>query len=405
MAHKSQSEDHDAPEETHPRRDRIQAAPGGRPGRAGHARGRCGAHHRGHRGHVLPLASGVRRPQVGPDQAHEGAGDREPALAQGHCGPHARQADPAGGCPGKLLSPARRRACVEHVMLVLNVSERRACRALGQHRSTQRKALRGKEDEEQLTADLIELARQYGRYGYRKISALLRDAGWLVNDKRVERIWRREGLKVPQRQPKRGRLWLADGSCIRLRPEYPNHVWSYDFVEDRTHDGRKFRMLTVIEAFTHECLAIRVDRKLKAIDVIDVLADLFILRGVPGHIRSDNGPEFVAKAVQGWIAAVGAKTAYIAPGSPWENGYVESFNARLRDELLDGEIFYSLREAQIIIESWRRHYNPVRPHGALGSRPPAPEAVLPALPACPPALRRPALPTTQAVALRPTLNY
>jgi putative transposase len=171
---------------------------------------------------------------------------------------------------------------------VLKVSERRACRALGQHRSTQRKTPRGRDDEEQLTADLIELARQYGRYGYRKITALLRDAGWHVNDKRVERIWRREGLKVPQRQPKRGRLWLSDGSCLRLRPEHRNHVWSYDFVEDRTHDGRKFRMLNVVDEFTHECLAIRVDRKLRAIDVIDVLADLFILRGVPGHIRSDN---------------------------------------------------------------------------------------------------------------------
>src|SRR5829696_1110846 len=273
--------------------------------------------------------------------------------------------------------PARRRACVEHIRSVLTISERRACRALGQHRSTQRKAPRGREDEEQLTADLIELARQYGRYGYRKITALLRDAGWLVNDKRVERIWRREGLKVPARQPKRGRLWLADGSCIRLRPEHPNHVWSYDFVEDRTHDGRKFRLLNVIDEFTHECLAIRVDRKLRALDVIDVLSDLFILRGVPGHIRSDNGPEFVAKAVQTWITAVGAKTAYIERGSPWENGYVESFNARLRDELLNGEIFYTLREAKIIIESWRRHYNTVRPHASLNYKPPAPEVFLP----------------------------
>jgi putative transposase len=262
---------------------------------------------------------------------------------------------------------------------------------------------RGRDDEEALTADLVELARQYGRYGYRKIGALLRDAGWLVNDKRVERIWRREGLKVPAKQPKRGRLWLADGSCIRLRPQYRNHVWSYDFVEDRTHDTRKFRMLSVIDEFTHECLAIRVDRKLKAIDVIDVLSDLFILRGVPGHIRSDNGPEFIAKAVQQWITAVGAKTAYIAPGSPWENGYVESFNARLRDELLDGEIFYTLREAQIIIESWRRHYNTVRPHGSLGYRPPAPEVFVPAL-AWPAAQPRPAPPAMLTVAQRPTLN-
>jgi transposase InsO family protein len=197
--------------------------------------------------------------------------------------------------------------------------------------------------------------RRFG-YGYRKVAALLRQAGWSVSDGRVGGIWKREGLKVPQKQPKRGRLWLTDGSCIRLRPEHPNHVWSYDFIEDRTHEGRRFRMLNVIDEFTHECLAIRVARKLNAIEVIDVLSDLFILRGIPGHIRSDNGPEFVAKAVQDWIAVVGAKTAYIERGSPWENGYIESFNARLRDELLNGEIFYSLREAQIVIESWRRRY-------------------------------------------------
>jgi putative transposase len=263
---------------------------------------------------------------------------------------------------------------------------------------------RGRDDEAALTADLVELARQYGRYGYRKISALLKAAGWLVNDKRVERIWRREGLKVPAKQPKKGRLWDNEGSCLRLRPEHPNHVWSYDFVEERTHDGRKFRMLNLIDEFTHECLAIRVDRKLKAIDVIDVLSDLFILRGVPGHIRSDNGPEFVAKAVQKWITAVGAKTAYIERGSPWENGHVESFNARLRDELLNGEIFYTLREAKVGIESWRQHYNSVRPHASLGYRPPAPEVFVPAFAAWPPALTRPALPARLPVVKRPTLN-
>jgi putative transposase len=284
------------------------------------------------------------------------------------------------------------------------VSERRVCVALGQHRSTQRKVPRGRDDEDLLTADIIALARQYGRYGYRRITALLRDAGWIVNAKRVERIWRREGLKVPARQPKRGRLWLNDGSCIRLRPEHPDHVWSYDFVEDRTHDGRKFRTLNVVDEFTRECLAIRVARKLKAVDVIDVLSDLFMLRGVPGHVRSDNGPEFVAQAVQDWIKAVGAKTAYIAPGSPWENGYVESFNARLRDELLDGEIFYSLREAQIMIESWRRHYNTVRPHGSIGYRPPAPEVFVPAFAAWPAAQPRPAPPAMLTLAPRPTLN-
>ena len=286
----------------------------------------------------------------------------------------------------------------------LPVSERRVCAALGQHRSTQRKAPRGPDDEEALIADIIELARQYGRYGYRKIAALLRDAGWFVNDKRVERIWRCEGLKVPAKQPKRGRLWLNDGSCIRLRPEHRDHVWSYDFVEDRTHDGRKFRTLNVVDEFTRESLAIRVARKLNSTDVIDVLSDLFILRGVPGHIRSDNGSEFIAQAVQDWITAVGAKTAYIAPGSPWENGYVESFNARFRDELLDGEIFYSLREAQVIIESWRRHYNTVRPHGSIGYKPPAPEVFVPAFAAWPASQPRPAPPAMLLVAPRPTMN-
>jgi putative transposase len=289
------------------------------------------------------------------------------------------------------------------VRSTLKLSERRVCRVLGQHRSTQRRIPQGRDDEARLTADLIDLARQYGRYGYRKIAELLRSqAGWVVNDKRVERIWRREGLKVPQKQPKRGRLWLGDGSCIRLRAERPNHVWSYDFVEDRTHDGRKYRMLNVIDEFTHECLVIRVSRKLKAVDVIDVLSDLFILRGVPGHVRSDNGPEFVAKAVQEWITAVGARTAYIAPGSPWENGFIESFNARLRDELLDGEIFYSLKEAQIVIESWRRHYNTLRPHGSLGYKPPAPEVFVPAMSARAAQQPRPAAPP--ALAERPSLH-
>jgi putative transposase len=195
---------------------------------------------------------------------------------------------------------------------------------LGQHRSTQRKVPRGRADEDALTADIVALASQYGRYGYRRIAAMLRNAGWVVNTKRIERIWRREGLKVPQKQPRKGRLWLNDGSCLRLRPERPNHVWSYDFVESRTHDGRKFRMLNVIDEFTRECLAIRIDRKLNSTAVIDVLTALFILRGVPAHVRSDNGPEFVAKDVRNWIGAVGAKTAFIEPGSPWDGGGSEN---------------------------------------------------------------------------------
>ena len=193
----------------------------------------------------------------------------------------------------------------------------------------------------------------------------------------MQRIWRREGLKVPQKQPKRGRLWLNDGACVRLRAERPNHVWSYDFVEDRTHDGRKFRMLCVIDEFTREALAIRVKRRLNSTDVLETLADLMILRGPPAYVRSDNGPEFIATALREWIAAVGAQTAYIEPGSPWENGYCESFNSKLRDELLNGELFFSLAEAQVLIEAWRRHFNAVRPHSSLKYRPPAPEAVVP----------------------------
>lgn len=187
------------------------------------------------------------------------------------------------------------------------------------------------------------------------MAALLRDAGWQVSDGRIERLWRREGLKVPPKQPKKGRLWLNDGSCIRLRPQYRDHVWSYDFVYCRTDDGRAFRTLNILDEFSRECLTIRVRCKLNSVDVIDALTDLFILCGPPAYIRSDNSPEFVANDVRDWIGAVGARTAYIAPGSPWENGYCKGFNARLRAELLDGEIFYSLRQAQIIIESWRRH--------------------------------------------------
>ena len=284
-------------------------------------------------------------------------------------------------------------------MAKFSVSERFACKVLGQHRSTQRKKPQSRPDEEALTTDIIRLASRYGRYGYRRITAMLRSEGWTVNAKRVERIWRREGLKVPQKQPKRGRLWLNDGSCVRLRPEHPNHVWSYDFVEGRTHNGRKFRMLNIIDEFTRECLAIRIDRKLNSTDVIDVLSDLFILRGVPGHVRSDNGPEFIAKAVREWIAAVGAKTAFIEPGSPWENGYCESFNSKLRDELLNSEIFYSLAEAKVIIEAWRRYYNTERPHSSLGYKPPAPEAIAwPSKPA------RSLPPAAQAMAEKPIMH-
>ena len=255
-------------------------------------------------------------------------------------------------------------------------TERRACRVIGQHRSTQRKPRVPRQDEDVLTAAIITLAEWFGRYGYRRITALLRRGGWHVSEKRVYHIWRREGLKVPMKQPKRGRLWFNDGSCVRLRALRPNHVWSYDFVHDRTYDGKAFRTLNILDEYTRECLSIRVDRKLNSGNVIDVLTDLFIIRGFPEYIRSDNGPEFVAKSVRNWISAVGAKTAYIEPGSPWENGFCESFNARLRDEFLNGEIFYTLKEAKILIEQWRVHYNTLRPHSSLNWKPPAPESLL-----------------------------
>jgi len=250
---------------------------------------------------------------------------------------------------------------------------------IGQARSTQRQRPRVKGDEEALVRDIVRLATGYGRYGYRRITALLRERGWKVNHKRVERIWRQEGLKIPKKQPKRGRLWFNDGSCVRLRATHRNHVWSYDFLADRMHDGRPIKILTMIDEYTRECLAIVVERRLNSDDVLHCLTELFIQYGAPEYIRSDNDSEFTAKAVRQWLGHIGVRTLYIEPGSPWENGYNESFNGKLRDELLNGEIFYNLREAKVVIERWRREYNTVRPHSSLKYRPPAPEAIQPPL--------------------------
>ena len=248
---------------------------------------------------------------------------------------------------------------------------------LSQPRSTQRYLPRMRDGEALLTERMIELATKYGRYGYRRITALLQIESFQVNHKRVERIWRREGLKVPPKQPKRKRLWLNDGSCVRLRPQFKDHVWSYDFVATRAEDGRALRILTLIDEYTRECLALKVARKLNSQDVLEQLGYLFIYRGLPGFIRSDNGPEFTAKAVRNWLERLGVQTLFIEPGSPWENGYNESFNGKLRDELLNGEIFTTLLEAKVLIENWRKEYNQFRPHGSLGYRPPAPEAIRP----------------------------
>jgi len=268
---------------------------------------------------------------------------------------------------------------VEHVREVLGpekVSERRVCWLIGQPRSTQRRVHKVPDDEAVLVARMIALASQYGRYGYRRITILLQDEGFRVNHKRVQRLWRREGLKVPSKQPKRGRLWFNNGACVRLRPLYTDHVWSYDFMADRTRDGRAFRILNIIDEYSRECLSIDVARKLTSEDVQARLMELFLTRGMPAHIRSDNGPEFVAEKVRGWLQRLDVAPLFIEPGSPWENGYCESFNGKLRDELLRGEIFDTLLEAKVLVERWRRHYNQVRPHSSLGYRPPAPEARL-----------------------------
>lgn len=252
------------------------------------------------------------------------------------------------------------------------MSERRACRVIGQHRSTQKFKCQVDEFNKKLTERIIALASEYGRYGYRTITGMLNNEGFKVNKKRVERIWRIEGLKVPKKQPKRSRLWLNDGSCIRKRPKHKDHVWSYDFVFERTHDGRSFKMLNIIDEFTREVIMIKVKRKLNSIDVLESLAELFLTRGVPKFIRSDNGPEFIAIILREWLERLNVGTLFIEPGSPWENGFIESFNGKLRDQFLNGEIFYTLREAQVLIEWWRKHYNQVRPHSSLNGKPPAP---------------------------------
>ena len=232
-------------------------------------------------------------------------------------------------------------------------------------------------DEPMLVRRMVELAIQYGRHGYRRVGALLRAEGFRVNHKRVERLWRLEGLKVPQKQPKRKRLWLNDGSCIRLRPAYRDHVWSYDFMADRTSDGRKLRLLTIIDEHSRECLAIDVGRKMTSDSVMERLTQLFVDRGVPAYLRSDNGGEFTATAVREWLGKVGVGTLYIEPGSPWENGYGESFNGKVRDEFLNLEQFDTVLETRVLADRFKKHYHTARPHSSLDYRPPAPEAFAP----------------------------
>jgi putative transposase len=235
-------------------------------------------------------------------------------------------------------------------------------------------------EEDRLRARITTLASQYGRYGYMRITGLLRGEGWRVNHKRVERIWREEGLKVPKRQRRRRRLWNENGSTLRLRPEYKDHVWSYDFVADRTTDGRPLKMLTLIDEYSRECLAIHVERQFKSDGVMEVLTEVFLRRGTPAYLRSDNGSEFSSEEIKGWLGRLGVNPIFIEPGCPWENGFIESFNGKLRDELLNREIFDTLLEAKVLAEYYRWEYNTIRPHSALNYRPPAPEAwVLPSV--------------------------
>ena len=269
------------------------------------------------------------------------------------------------------MSPARGREAVARAMAAFGVSERRACRALGVPRSTLRYVGAERGRDEALLLRIKELAKGHPRYGYRRITALLRREGWSVNRKRVHRIWRREGLRVPQAQRKRRRLGSSESGCARHRAERPNQVWSYDFVSDQTADGRRLKILPVVDEFTRECLTIEVERSLTAGDVVSTLEYLFEVRGVPESIRSDNGPEFIAEAVKGWLARRGVKTLYIEPGSPWENAYSETFNSRLRDEVLDREVFETLKEAKVLLEDHRLGYNDHRPHSSLGYRTPA----------------------------------
>jgi transposase InsO family protein len=272
--------------------------------------------------------------------------------------------------------PARRRRVVEHIRRELGdteISERRACAVLGQARSTQRYEVRRKGDEARLVREMNELARRHPRYGYRRVTSLIRDTGWRVNLKRVHRLWKREGLKVSRRRRKRRRWYLGTSanSCDRKPALGPNHVWTYDFIDDRLENGGRIRILSVVDEYTRQCLALDVRRQFRAEDVVEVLRRLVELHGAPTFMRSDNGPEFIAEEVREWLRTSEIDTLYIEKGSPWENGYVESFHSRLRDELLNRELFLSLAEAKFIIRRWQEEYNGIRPHSSLGYLPPA----------------------------------
>jgi putative transposase len=265
------------------------------------------------------------------------------------------------------VSPARRRRAVEHLQQVFGVSQRWACRLVGQHRSTQRHQPVEPDRDRALRAELRQLSRAHPRWGYRRAHAVLREQGWVVNRKAVQRLWREEGLRVPVRRRKRQRLGSSSCPADRLAAEHPNHVWALDYQFDQTIDGRILKLLNVVDEHTREALTITVDRRIDADTTVKVLDGLVTERGaVPRLIRMDNGPELTANALRDWCRFTGTGTSYIEPGSPWQNPYVESFGGRLRDELLAVETFSSLLEARVLVEDWRIEYNTIRPHSALG---------------------------------------
>jgi putative transposase len=270
-----------------------------------------------------------------------------------------------------MVSPTRRREAVQQTQTTLEVSERRACQVLRQPRSTQRYQRRDPDRNRPLVKRMLELVRRHPRYGYRRVTALLKHEGWKVNRKRVHRLWRKEGLKVSQKRRKRRRLGHSGNGVVRHRAECIDHVWCYDFVKDQTTDGRPLKFLPIEDEYTRECLALEVARSITAKDVIETLAYLFEVRGAPRFIRSDNGPEFIATAIREWLKESGVQTLYIEPGSPWQNAYSESFNSRFRDELLNGELFTSLTEARVLSDNYQSEYNHRRPHSSLDYQTPA----------------------------------
>ena len=268
---------------------------------------------------------------------------------------------------------------MKHLQKNFKISERRACRVLGQPRSSQRYISTKADIDTALSQRMVALSRENPRYGYRRVWALLRREGWAVNKKRVQRVWREAGLTVPSKECKRRRMGASENSITRRQAEHIDHVWSYDFAMDATEDGRRLKMMPIVEEYSRECLALETERSITAEDVVETLARLFAERGSPSFIRSDNGPEFIAKAVKRWLVASGVKTLYIEPGAPWENAYSETFISRLRDELLNREVFANLKEAKVLAEDYREHYNHHRPHGALGYLTPTEFAAIEAL--------------------------